>query len=49
MFFGTLKKFNDHVPFRKESMHKMEAYFNFYWEQNRNAALETDEDKEMLA
>ena len=47
-FFGTLRQFNDNAPLKSSLRTELEDYFRFRWECNRNHAISTSEDRDLL-
>ena len=48
MFLGTLEQFNEGKPISHELQSKMDCYFKFRWEHNKNNAISTPEDFNLL-
>ena len=44
-FFGILMKFNDNHRIDVNIMNKIEKHFNYKWNNDKNQAFLTDEDK----
>jgi hypothetical protein len=36
LFFGTIKFFNDNIPLKRDLRERIEAFFDFKWEFDRN-------------
>ena len=49
LFFGILKRFNGDKPINHAFKVKIEAFFDFKWNQDRLLALDDDEEKEKLS
>jgi potassium voltage-gated channel Eag-related subfamily H protein 8 len=43
-FFGLLKRFNKGHPLPNELVRKMESYFDYYWQQDLNYAMKSEDD-----
>jgi len=43
-----MEKFNGDRPLKKEFIEKVEAYFNYRWANNKNYAISTQEDIDLL-
>lgn len=43
-FIGLLKRFNNGHPVPQELVRKIEGYFDYYWQQDLNYAMKSDED-----
>jgi len=48
-FLGLLSRFNRGRPLPKEMSQKVEAYFEYYWAQDRNYAAKTVGDQRFLS
>jgi len=48
LFLGTLRKFNDYVRISDTFETKLEAYFQYRWQFNRNLAVSTPEDEQIF-
>ena len=48
LFFGTMKRFNQNHPLPQEITRRMEAYFNYRWLNDKNIAISTRTDQELL-
>ena len=44
-FFGILKKFNENHEINYAIKNKIEKHFNYKWNNDKNQAFLTDEDK----
>lgn len=43
-WFGLLARFNKGRPLPKEMTRKIENYFDYYWTNDRNYAMKSEED-----
>jgi len=43
-----MEKFNGECPLRPESVAQLEKYFEYRWKYNRNNAISTQEDRDLL-
>ncbi|TNV72556.1 hypothetical protein FGO68_gene14318 [Halteria grandinella] len=48
-FIGLLKRFNKGHPLPQELVRKMEGYFDYYWQQDLNYAMKSDEDQRFIS
>jgi len=48
LFLGTFTKLNGDKPLPKDLVSSMEAYFQFRWKYDRNLAVSTQMDRELL-
>jgi hypothetical protein len=48
-FFGLLARFNRGHPLPKDTMLKIEEYFDYYWAQDLNYAMKSDDDLRFLS
>jgi potassium voltage-gated channel Eag-related subfamily H protein 8 len=48
-WFGLLARFNKGRPLSKEMQFKIDDYFNYYWANDRNYAMRSEEDKRFLS
>ena len=48
VFFGTLERFNGEVKIHHDIVNKIEDYFQYRWSKNKNHAVSTEEDFNML-
>ena len=48
-FFGLLARFNKGHPLSKTTLLKIEEYFDYYWAQDLNYAMKSDEDQRFLS
>jgi Ion channel len=48
-WFGLLSRFNKGRPLPKEMTFKIEEYFNYYWANDKNYAVKSEEDKRFLS
>ena len=48
MFMNSLKKFNDGLPLNKGLSETMESYFAYRWMHNRNLAISSQTDEDLL-
>ena len=46
LFLGTMKKFNNEAPLRNSE--RINDYFKYRWSHDRNLAVSTDQDKDLL-
>ena len=46
-FFGVLKRFNNNKPFNIELKKKIEDHFDYKWNQDKNQAITTQQDRDM--
>ena len=47
-FFALIAKFNKGRPLPKEMTRNIEAYFEYYWKNDKNYAIQSEEDKRYL-
>ena len=48
VFLGTLERFNGEVKIELETVKKIEDYFQYRWIKNKNHAISTAEDYNLL-
>lgn len=48
-WFGLLARFNKGRPVPKEMQFKIEEYFNYYWQSDKNYAMNNEADKRFLS
>ena len=48
LFFGTIERFNGNQRMPEELHREIEDYFEYRWSQNKNNAIETEGDLDML-
>jgi hypothetical protein len=48
-FFGLLSRFNRGHPLPKDTVMRIEEYFDYYWAQDLNYAMKSDEDQRFLS
>jgi ABC-type siderophore export system fused ATPase/permease subunit len=47
-FFGLMKRYNKNKDLKPDLKKRIEEYFQFRWAENRMAAIDEDEEKELL-
>ena len=47
-FFGVLYHYNGHRPIRSDIKDDFETFFAYYWKNNKNQAITTDKDMDLL-
>ena len=48
-WFGLLARFNKGRPLPREMSTKIEAYFDYFWADDRNYAIKSEDDKRFMA
>jgi len=48
LFIGTLERFNEGFKLDSEFQQSLLSYFEFRWQQNKNLAISTQEDVDLL-
>ena len=48
-WFGLLARFNKGRPLPREMSNKIEAYFDYFWADDRNYAIKSEDDKRFMA
>lgn len=48
-WFGLLARFNKGRPLPREMSTKIEAYFDYFWADDRNYAFKSEDDKRFMA
>lgn len=47
-WFGLMARFNKGRPLPKEMTRRIEAYFEYYWQNDKNYAIQSEEDKRFM-